>query len=509
MSDKFTAGLTDQDEFGQYPSAVSPLTALGIDPDMARANPDLLPSSSKGGKTTPPPSSSDRIPVAPSVKAAGALGGVADTSDTSTPATAPVTPPGDTESYGIEGLGLLNKNLKSATEAAGEVPTQTPADITKLTAQREKLATPAPVFDPSTGKRLETTQEYDPKTGQMVDVKAKEGIGGKIWRGVRGGLVGLATGGLPGALTGALEPQDIAGGKGYNAPTKQYEQAETRRQENLDSTDASLKTAQAAWKEAVDASKAKASEFRANATLGKDLTTGATGLINASTNRTKADNESPENKAKEKTLISQGQFDQRQQELQNNPQLSKLSPLNKMLYMANGKLPDPKQPNEAEVNAEQAARALVVFKQQHGGRGPQTLEEFNAMISAAKGNLSKGKPAATDAQLRAISDKKNSAIEKANQDYAKKRYLPGADLDYQRQLTTIQNGFEEDMSDVGRAGDHMIVSVDPKSGHATWKPEATAPQTPAGKPQPAPDGTRRQSPDGTIEVKRNQQWVKE
>ena len=157
----------------------------------------------------------------------------------------------------------------------------------------------------------------------------------KVWRGVRGGLIGLATGGIPGALVGSLEPQDISGGTAYGAPNKQYGRAEDTRQQQLAATGEELKTAQQNWKDAVDAAKAKTGEYRANAALGKDLTTGATALINAENKP-----ETEENKTKAKVKLSQQEFDQRSQQLQADPNLRTLSPLQKALYMANGELPD-------------------------------------------------------------------------------------------------------------------------------------------------------------------------
>jgi hypothetical protein len=520
MSTDFKAGL-DSDELDGLPSAANPLTAMGIDPDEARANPDILAQIQKGTYNplegvdkraanpalSAPPVQSSPSP-APSATAAGKAGGAGATPDSSEP--------NDPEGYGMAGLSQLNKSMQKADQAVDEVPTQTPQEITDLSARRSKLATPAPRFDPATGKELTSTQEYNPQTGEMDTINPKASTGQKVWRGVRGGLVGLLTGGIPGAIVGGIEPQDIAGGKGYKDPSKQYEQAEQRREQALASTDTDLGNARSTWKEAVEASKAKSGELRANATLGKDLTTGATGLINAEENTP----EKEQKKGEAKLALSQAEFDQRQKQLQTDPQLSKLSPLNKMLYMANGKVPDPRDLNEAEVNAAQIAKAMTVYKAQHGGKMPQNLEDFNAVIASAKGDLDRGKgKGPTDQQLRTISDKKAAGIEKANTEFAKKKFMPGSREDYQRQLQEVQNAFEEEMGDIGKAGPHNNVLVDPK-GQVTWKPEtpaalpttpapaASAAQTPT-KPQPAPDGTRVQGKDGKTKVKQGGKWVDE
>lgn len=524
MISDWSAGLKDQDELSQYPSAASPLTALGIDPDEARANPDLLASlmsPSSGGDSNrprPPLASAVNMPSdddnaqppkpAPSVVAAGKTGGAGDTSAPTTPATPAQTPQDELLGYGKEGLGLLNKNFQSATDETGKMSTDTPADVARLTAQQEKLETKTPLRD-AQGNIL---PQYKPSTGS------------KIWRGVRGGLVGLLTGGIPGAAVGALEPQDIRGGTAYGAPNKTYDRAEDTRQQQLASTGDELSTAMKNWKDVNDARKEKASQYRANAALGKDVTTGATGLINAENKP-----ESEANKTAAKLELDQKTFDLRRQQLTTDPSLSKLSPLNKAYYMAEGKVYQPRESNEADLLASNIAKATVTFKNSHGGKNPATLEEFNSVISAAKGDLGKGKGSVTPQQNRAVADKKNAAIEKALGEYAKDPGQKDTLAELQRQLQAAQNAYEEDVSNLGGdAGPHQVVAVD-ENGQAKWTPAVApapaapvpTPATPApvapapaaqaapAKPQPAPDGTRRQSPDGTIEVKTNGKWKAE
>lgn len=384
----------DQDDngLGMFPSAANPLTAMGIDPDMARANPDLLaalnpnaavhgdePAKPIAGPVSMP--TEEPEPASSSAKAAGALGG----------AQAP-PPPQSATDYGMAGLSSLNQNAKMATDATADIPTTSP-EIDRLAAQRAKFAAPAPLYDPQTGKMLDKTTEIDPKTGQPITINPKPSAGTRIWRGVRGGLQGLLAGGIRGGLLGAVNPV-LEGGEAYGAPNKAYQSAEQQREETLGSTDASLKTAFDNWKQQVNAGKERASEFRANATLGKDLTTGSTGMQNAATDAarekdTAAKNaaDSPEAKDAAALKLNQQQVDQRTARAAQ----MKLSPLNRTLYILNGKVPDPREPNEAEVNAAQAARALVVFKAQHNGQGPQTLEDFNSIQAAARGALDKGK----------------------------------------------------------------------------------------------------------------------
>lgn len=439
----FQAGLTDQDELSQFPSAANPLTSLGIDPDMARANPDLLaslnaqvpgatvrPSAPIPGPMTMPTGDDEQAAApAPSVTAAGRAGGAGDTpSSTSTGTTATPAPPTTPTEYGMAGLGMLDQNAQMATKAAGDIPTTNP-DVDRLTAQRDKLATPPSLYDPKTGKMLSQTQEYDPATGQPISINPKPSVGQRIWRGVRGGLVGLAAGGIPGAIVGSLEPQDIPGGTAYGAPNSAFQKAETRRGQELGATDTDLDTSFKNWKDQVDAAKAKASEFRANAGIGKDETTGATGMENATTDAQREKDTAANNSPAAKLQLNQDEFNQRQQRVATMPHLS---PLQKTLYMLNGKIPDPQQPNEAEVNAAQAARALTVFKMSHGGQGPKTLEDFNQIQSAARGMMDRGKsgdPNADDEVSSIVADATGKKQEFADQ------YERNADGSYSKKGT--------------------------------------------------------------------------
>jgi len=505
MANNWKSGLDDEDELEQFPSASSPLTAAGIDPDKVRANPAMLESlrgspfqkaPSVGAPPVDMPQSSTPKP-SPSATAAGALGGAGETEPT------------DEEGFGRAGLSMLYKNAQNATRSADEMSTTTPPELQKLTERRDKLALPAPLFDPKTGQRLTTTKEYDPDTGQMVDVNPKASTASKVWRGVRGGLTGLTRGGVLGAVEGAVDPK-LVGATPYNAPSDQYRRAEERRAQALSATNADIDTAFKTWKDINEARKTKAGEFRANAALGKDLTTGATGLINAENKP-----ESEERKSAAKLELNQKEFDQRGSQADRLG----LKGLNRILFMANGKIPDPRQPTEGEYTAQQIANATRLFTQQYG-HPPQTLEDMNKIISTAKGDLGKGgRGEVTPQALRAISDRKNAAIEKANADHARRLYQPNGGKEYQRQLQEIQNAYEEDMANIGQAGPHQVVTVDAK-GNANWAPEqpaapaaqpapAPAAAPPQTKPQPAPDGTRRQAPDGTIEVKKGGKWVKE
>lgn len=524
---------TSDDDLSQFPSAASPLSSTGVDPDLLRANPDALANLSKASQPSPlaqpgmpgavPDTSNlsmgDRkasvpfpatqpqlepkvdTPAAPST---GATGATADTKPT------------DPEGYGLKGMDLLYKEAQAAGKSAEEIPTTPPADVKALQEKRDKLATPPVLYDPRTGKMLPNVQEFDVTTGANVDVHPKPSVGSRVWRGVRGGLVGLATGGVSGAIAGAVDPALMPGGRAYGAPNKAYEQAEQTREQQLGATNSQLDTAFKSWKDAVDAAKAKSGEFRAVGGLGKDVVTGAKDLITA-----EAKPETEDRKAQAKLDLDQKEFTQRGQQADRLG----LKGDKRALYIANGKLPDPRQATEGEIALWQAMKTFA----QENGRPPQTIEEFNKVRAAANGTLDKGtgRGTPTPQQIRAISDKKAAGIEKANTEFAKQQYMPSGRQNYQRQLQEIQNAFEEDMADIGQAGVHNVVTVNDK-GQVTWTPEGTAPAVPtppvppsaapaqpaaqnqpAGKPQPAPDGTRVKLANGTTQVKRDGKWVNE
>jgi hypothetical protein len=480
MSNDYKSGLDDQDELGQFPSAASPLAALGIDPDEARANPEFLARLMKGPSQGTPLSS-----PSPSAVAAGATGGAGDTEPT------------DEEGYGRAGLSKTFHAMSDASKAANAVPTETPADITRLQSQEEKLQPKTPLRDAS-GNMLD---QYKPSTGQ------------KIWRGVRGGLTGLATGGVLGAGLGAAYPQDVKGGTAYNAPNKQYERTEQKRTQDLSATESNLDQARKNWGEAVKARQAQAGEFGKVAALGKDLTTGATGLINAENKP-----ETEENKTKAKLELSQKEFEQRRQSLTTDPTLSKLSPLQKALYMANGKLPDPREPNEADVQAANMARALTTFKLQTG-RAPQTLEEMNSVIATAKGELNKGKGANNpDAANLRVAARLAETHLKELQNMMKAPSIAYGSPEVKKQLQDQVDEAKERYDDLQEqltqaTGPTQTPAATPAqpapAAPAASQPAKPAQNAPATKPQPAPDGTRRQAPNGTIEVKQNGKWVPE
>ena len=140
---EWQAGLSDLEDQGLGPSATNPLTAAGLDPDVVRANPDLLaamgtqgikPQTSSVHPAAPPqpgpmaaqPGETDDAKPSVSAVAAGKTGGAAAApTPIATPAPAPAVP--DTPyAEAMGGLAGQAANEKMANEAAASIPTTNP-----------------------------------------------------------------------------------------------------------------------------------------------------------------------------------------------------------------------------------------------------------------------------------------------------------------------------------------------------------------------------------------------
>lgn len=237
------------------------------------------------------------------------------------------------------------------------------ASTKNLEAARQNAAQPINAYDPKTGKLLD---DYKPSFGQ------------RLMRGVSG----FAKGGI----FGAVDPA-IGGGTAYGAPNAQYGRDVEQQQGRVASLDQQLKNASDNWKATNDRLKQVATDRRALATMGKDVTGASidqqgipikqqeadTGSQNADSTTAEAYNKSPA--AKAATTAAEFTAAQKQAD-----QLG-LKGTNRTLFLANGKIPDPRQATDEEIATHQATQ---IFTQQNG-HPPQTLEEFNEVRRAAKG----------------------------------------------------------------------------------------------------------------------------
>lgn len=271
----FSSNLANAD-LSQYPSAASPLS---IDELLkARAVSGAPPAAWTGGW----PGADKELVATPQNGRevfTSAQPATPQVSSNQVPANTIPSNPGDARAAAMQGLGQLNTNLADATKAIESVPTDNPT-VDALNQQIAGKSTPTQVRERPAGDTSETG------TGKILPQFAPS-MGQRILRGVRGAAIGLLTGGIPGAAVGAIEPQDIAGGTAYGAPNKLYERTEQARQADLGNLQGQRQSALDAWKQAVDARKAQASEFRANAALGKDVATGATDVMKADAGATK------------------------------------------------------------------------------------------------------------------------------------------------------------------------------------------------------------------------------
>ena len=287
MSDSWKAGMEDLDDQGLGPSAANPLTAAGLDPDMVRADPES-------------PCVLERFSVQRRPSRKG-----------NPPGTSPAErePCTGTGRSGFNGRDTHRRHTllaryeraqrtstrrrQMANQAAEEVPTTDPK-LAQMEAQRSKLAAPVDLYDSATGKMKAQAQVYNPDTGlDGSSINAKPSVGRRIWRGVRGGLVGLAYYRRNPWCCAWCYRSVVTGPGEVRRSYEALQRAEQRNTTALGSTDAGIKDEFATWKDAVDAAKAKSTELRTNATIGKDQSTSGADLIEAQAEQQRATNQSP------------------------------------------------------------------------------------------------------------------------------------------------------------------------------------------------------------------------
>lgn len=385
----WNSGLDDE-QAGMARNPMGQLAAAGIDPDealldrqgaMARigANPlSRMMDAYRAGSQQP-----QLIPRGAPTPAAA-------------PATSPdVSPSGTPHDMGMSALRLMQTNLEGATRDTAQTPITDP-NVDRMQQQlSQDLAKRPNAYDQETGK---LRPEYAPSVGQ------------RIARGLKGAALGLAEGGIRGAVGGAVMPEMTAGpNAGYGAPNARYSRQLAANDQALASDTQQFQTAQQRFKAIQDAIKARSGERRAIAMQSKDQATGAQQLENADTAQVLAQNQTAleYNQSPEaKLALTEGQFQQRTQRAD---QLGLRGAL-RVLFLANGKLPDPKQPNEAEVSLAEARRAEQIFSANHGGEGPKTLDDYQSILSAVMGGRG-GEKTPADAE-RAV----QAAVQKSLQD---------------------------------------------------------------------------------------------
>jgi hypothetical protein len=249
----------------------------------------------------------------------------------------------------------------------------------------------------SSGRKLDDTADQmqpDPAIAQLQQKKVadeaaapnpsdyKPGIGTRVLRGLKGAALGLAEHGLPGAAVGAISPSLVAGGTAYGAPTDAYDVALNKNKQQVTGDTEALTNATTNFKQAQDLRAAREKALTEGDTAYKGAGTTATaqeGQENDATkNATDAQrvfNEGPGGKLE----LNQGQIDQRTRQADN----MKMPPgYMRTRFILTGDMQPGREPTADEVAVNQI---LGTYRQQHGGKGPQTVSDWQEVYAAAKG----------------------------------------------------------------------------------------------------------------------------
>lgn len=383
------------------------LQQMGYDPDEVRANPALRAEvmSKVAGPyaATPAPSAPPPVQVAqnnpPSIPNPRSQNGNSIDAPTggprllnrqqpSVPAPPPARPVPDT-------LGAAMPSQPAPPPAPGTAPTSssvspsgTPTPSIETNNARTavgNLLAPEPTAPDTTAQDAMIAAKSIPiNPNQPV---YKEGGWGKVGRGLESAAIGLVTGGIPGAVVGAIKPEEIRGGTAYSAPNSGYGIDDRNRQAQLGLAEKQKSDAMSRFKQQVDLRK---QQDTASKDAGEISNIGAklpNETATAAADTARAYNESPAGKAEAAKELSDQTLSSRQAQISDpkNP-ISKASPADKAYFTAMGRLPDPDRYHAPEeVIAGQ--QAINAFKAQHG-RLPNTLEEYQQVRQAAKGEAS-------------------------------------------------------------------------------------------------------------------------
>jgi len=224
------ADYMDDDE--QYASllgnTISPLTAAGIDPDEAAANPQkALQQVASGRQAAPTPAP---IPApSPSVPASVTKSG----------------DPGGQRSWADYVRGSLDKAQSAMDQSQSNI-----GDIQNQPSENQSVA-------PLETQRSQAATPIDPN-----QTKYRPGIGTRIVRGIdavrRGGILG------------AVDPKDV-GGQAYGDPNRQYGRDVARQTQEVGSLDQQIATARKNYEDATNRLKSLATDARSQATGALDI----------------------------------------------------------------------------------------------------------------------------------------------------------------------------------------------------------------------------------------------
>lgn len=369
---------------------------------------------------------------------------------------------------GVQGvLGIADKN-SAAYSGLPDAP-----DTTNLDTRIETESIPT------------NPREKDPITGKPL---YKPGFGTRVVRGIEA----FGAGGVPAVLDPAR-----AGATPYGAPTKEYGEDEDLRRAQLANDQQKKADVLARFKAKSDVIEARAKGLQTVAPDYKDAGTMSSDAQNAQTNTAKEGRDAMQATPQYKTSVSQAEFDQRGREADRIG----LKGTTRALYLANGKLPDPKQASAEETSR---AQALRTFRAQNH-RDPQNLDEINQVNAAAAGKLKEQGGDTPSEEVQAAARSALADITDYTSGWA--RQPDGSYRTTKPHKFDMVEGPVFD-AEVNKRREKANVSLTKKG----WQIDGTGQLVKAGGggggPQPAPDGTRRRGPNG-IEIKKNGAWVPE
>lgn len=369
----------------------------------------------------------------------------------------------------------------SSTGTSSAAPSNT-VDITNARSAADKLLAPEPDIPDTTREDTMISAKSIPLNQR--DPMYKEGTAGKVGRGFKGFAVGLARGGVPAALGGAVDPA-LVGQKAYGAPNSDYDIDDETRKAQLGLAQKQKLDALARFKMQADLRKQQdtashdAGEIaNATAKLPNEATTASADMLRAQSG-------TPDAKQKE----SENQF----KENQSRADKMGLKGSQRTLYLANGKLPDPRQATAEDIGR---AQATAAWHRDNPGKQPglDDIRSINAAVSGSeiKGGKN-GKPISPALQNKILDEKK------AAMDLATAQYRDGMDKsgqtfkqsDYVAAMQAAQDKFEAAIEAEGGTTDHMTVNAD-----GSWTAAKGAALATSTLPPPPPGGTPKLGADG-------------
>lgn len=338
------------------PSA-SPLASNDIDPDEAVKNPEqaMAQLAAKNAGLVHPVAASTSGVIPPYVAAPSTPPSWAPSpTPTPTPPSTPVVPASVTPS----GKGFYDQGQQGALDQAQAAQ--------KVTSRWQSRPLPSETTDPIE-TQLENSQRPTPLRGADGSIlpQYRPSAGQRIVRGIKG----FAQGGIPGVL-----------GANYGAPNDVYQSQEATRRAQVDALAQRLKYRQGANTADQTALKDISGADISTAGAFDKVASGATSQQNADTEVQNADiakareyNDSPEGKADAERQLSDATLTSRTKQADS----LNLKGTNRTLYLANGKVPDPRQATAEDVAMAQAVKVL--------GHQPTSLAELTSLRQAVKG----------------------------------------------------------------------------------------------------------------------------